>query len=284
MEAAFQACVDEFRDQGGTVLLSSHILAEVERLCDRVSIIREGRAVENGTLAELRHLTRTSIRAELPRPRRAWPPTRRARPGGRGQPGRLRGRNPALGRVAGQLAPSGIRTLTSQPPTLEELFLRHYGDDVTEPEDGRPGRPRDGAGTFLRTFLRRDRWMILWCVLGTTVLYWSQAVSIDGLYADQAAFDRAAASMESNPAFIAMAGPARALNTLGGQVAWQASAFGAVVVGLMVCSSSAGTPAPRRSPVATSWCAPGPSTARHRCRLRSWWLSSPASSPGWRSA
>ena len=66
MEEVFRrSCVAEERDRGRTVLLSSHILAEVEALCDRVSIIRDGRTVETGTLAELRHLTRTSISAEL---------------------------------------------------------------------------------------------------------------------------------------------------------------------------------------------------------------------------
>src|SRR3954447_15493694 len=65
MEAAFRACIEEERERGRTVLLSSHILAEVEALCDRVSIIRNGRTVDSGTLAELRHLTRTSITAEL---------------------------------------------------------------------------------------------------------------------------------------------------------------------------------------------------------------------------
>src|SRR5829696_1743051 len=68
MEAVFQQCIDEFRGEGRSVLLSSHILAEVERLCDRVSIIRAGRCVESGTLAELRHLTRTSITADLRSP------------------------------------------------------------------------------------------------------------------------------------------------------------------------------------------------------------------------
>ncbi|HYH34023.1 MAG TPA: polyketide antibiotic transporter, partial [Nocardioides sp.] len=90
-----------------------------------------------------------------------------------------------------------------------------------------------GAGVLLRAFLRRDRWMLLWWVLGGTVLYWSQAVSVSGLYATQAEFDRAATMMASNPALVAMAGPARALNTVGGQVAWQATAFGAIVAGLM---------------------------------------------------
>jgi ABC-2 type transport system permease protein len=90
-----------------------------------------------------------------------------------------------------------------------------------------------GTRLLLRPFLRRDRWMYLWWTIGVTVLYWSQAVSVDGLYTTQAEFDRAAASMENNVAFIAMVGPARALDTTGGQVAWQSSAFGAICVGLM---------------------------------------------------
>lgn len=90
-----------------------------------------------------------------------------------------------------------------------------------------------GWPAFLRLFLRRDRWLLLWWGLGTMLLYVSQAVSVDDLYTTQAEFDRAAASMEKNAAFIAMAGPARALNTTGGQVFWQASAFGAIVAGLM---------------------------------------------------
>jgi ABC-2 type transport system permease protein len=90
-----------------------------------------------------------------------------------------------------------------------------------------------GVGILLRAYLRRDRWMLLWWTIGITVLYWAQAVSVDGLYATQAEFDRAAAAMESNATFVAMAGPARALNTIGGQVAWQATAFGAIAAGLM---------------------------------------------------
>src|SRR5690606_28257622 len=68
MEAQFQQSVRELVRQGRTVLLSSHILAEVEALCDRVSIIRNGRTVESGTLSELRHLTRTTVTAETERP------------------------------------------------------------------------------------------------------------------------------------------------------------------------------------------------------------------------
>jgi ABC-2 type transport system ATP-binding protein len=128
MESEFQRCIDEFRDAGGTVLLSSHILAEVERLCDRVSILREGRVVEAGTLAELRHLTRTSIHAELVAP-----------PDGLGTHAGIHDfvaegnrvdfevDTELLGDVLAHLGTYGILTLTSQPPTLEELFLRHYG-------------------------------------------------------------------------------------------------------------------------------------------------------------
>lgn len=90
-----------------------------------------------------------------------------------------------------------------------------------------------GTSTLARFFVRRDRWMVPWWVLGGVLLYWSQAVSVDGLYSTQAEFSAAAASMESNAGFIAMAGPPRVLDTVGGQVAWQSSAFGAVLAGLM---------------------------------------------------
>ncbi|GAB2861988.1 ABC transporter permease [Nocardioides pacificus] len=90
-----------------------------------------------------------------------------------------------------------------------------------------------GTWVFLRAFLRRDRWMLVWWSLGGMLLYWSQGISVEGLYASQAEFDQAAASMEGNAGFIAMAGPARALNTVGGQVTWQSAAFGAIVAGLM---------------------------------------------------
>lgn len=90
-----------------------------------------------------------------------------------------------------------------------------------------------GTVQLVRTFLRRDRWMMLAWSVGIAILYWSQAVSVKGMYATQAEFDRAAAVMGSNAAFVAMAGPARALDTIGGQVTWQATAFGAVSAGLM---------------------------------------------------
>lgn len=90
-----------------------------------------------------------------------------------------------------------------------------------------------GLGVLTRHYLRRDRWVVLWLSLGMLLLYVTQAVSIDGLYANQAEFDAAAAAMESNVTFVALTGPTRALNTVGGQVAWQGTAFGAVVAGLV---------------------------------------------------
>ncbi|WP_020580182.1 ABC transporter ATP-binding protein [Actinopolymorpha alba] len=132
MEEVFTTCIEEERQRGRTVLLSSHILAEVERLCDRVTIIRNGASVETGTLAELRHLTRTSISAEL-----ASPPNGLAQLGGvhdlrvDGTRVRFEVDSNQLGPVLRQLTTLGVRSLTSQPPTLEELFLRHYQDELT---------------------------------------------------------------------------------------------------------------------------------------------------------
>jgi ABC-2 type transport system ATP-binding protein len=131
MEAVFQECIQEERVQGRTVLLSSHILAEVEALCDRVSIIRGGRTVESGTLTELRHLTRTSISAELA----SAPNGLAALPGVHdlkveGNKVRFEVDTDQLDGVLRQLTASGVRSLRSQPPTLEELFLRHYEDEL----------------------------------------------------------------------------------------------------------------------------------------------------------
>ncbi|NED34773.1 ATP-binding cassette domain-containing protein [Streptomyces sp. SID8499] len=147
MEEVFQRCVAEERDRGRTVLLSSHILSEVEQLCDRVSIIRKGRTVESGSLAELRHLTRTSVTAEL-----SGPPSGLAElPGVHGltvhdHRVRLQVDTDRLDGVLRALTASGVRSLTSTPPTLEELFLRHYSDPeqgTTGPEQGTTGPARE---------------------------------------------------------------------------------------------------------------------------------------------
>jgi len=142
MEAVFQDVVRERKAEGRTVLLSSHILAEVEALCDRLSIIRLGRIVEAGSLAELRHLTRTSISAETVRPAQALAELEGVH--GLEIDGvqvRLEVDTDHLDAVVRRLAELGIRSLVSHPPTLEELFLRHYGDELAqEPERPDAGR------------------------------------------------------------------------------------------------------------------------------------------------
>ncbi len=133
MESAFQAVIQDERRRGRTVLLSSHILAEVEALCDRVSIIRDGRTVESGTLGDLRHLTRTAITAELDRApvdlvESATVHDLRIE----GTRVRFDVDTSALDDALVQLTRYGVRSLTSQPPTLEELFLRHYASQGPE--------------------------------------------------------------------------------------------------------------------------------------------------------
>lgn len=143
MERAFQQCVRERREQGVTVLLSSHILGEVEALADRVSIIRRGRTVISGTLADLRRHTRTSVHAVT-----------LAEPSGLDKAAgvadfelkRLDGRVDTrftidpdhLDEVVGRLHSAHIHNLTLAPPSLDALFLRNYGEalDPAEAADG----------------------------------------------------------------------------------------------------------------------------------------------------
>jgi ABC-2 type transport system ATP-binding protein len=130
MEAEFQELVREVRGEGRTVLLSSHILAEVEALCDRVTIIRLGRTVETGSLAELRHLTRTAIAVQTATPLdglASLPGVHNVVLDGAGARFDVDMRE--LESVHRFLAAHGVRSLTSAPPTLEELFLRHYAGD-----------------------------------------------------------------------------------------------------------------------------------------------------------
>jgi ABC-2 type transport system ATP-binding protein len=110
MEAVFKELVNEERHESRTILLSSHILAEAEALADRVTIIRAGRTVETGTLAELRHLTRTRVEADL----------------ADGSHVDLEVDQSQLDAEIGRLHQAGIRTLSVRPPTLEELFLKQY--------------------------------------------------------------------------------------------------------------------------------------------------------------
>lgn len=130
MEAVFQDCIRDAKEAGRTVLLSSHILAQVEVLADHISIIRRGGIVETGTLHDMRHLTRTTFTVET------------SQPGDQlaGVPG-VHDLRPVDGMVrfevdgdqvdaaVRQLATLGVRSLVAQPPTLEQLLLRHYGDE-----------------------------------------------------------------------------------------------------------------------------------------------------------
>ncbi len=127
METVFRDCVAEERRRGRTVLLSSHVLAEVEALCDRVTIIRDGRTVESGSLSKLRHLTRTTITAELagsPQRLAEMPEVHDLVVDGSLITCQIDGDR--LDPVLLELGSNGTRGLTVQPPTLEELFLRHY--------------------------------------------------------------------------------------------------------------------------------------------------------------
>jgi ABC-2 type transport system ATP-binding protein len=127
MMEVFRGCITDERGKGRTVLLSSHIFHEVEALCDRVTIVRDGKMVESGSLAELRHLTRTELVVEL-----AGPPRGLAELAGvhdvrvDGARVRLKVDAAELNQVMRALTDIGLRSLVSQPPTLEELFLRHY--------------------------------------------------------------------------------------------------------------------------------------------------------------
>ncbi|HEX6255599.1 MAG TPA: ABC transporter ATP-binding protein [Euzebyales bacterium] len=130
-EAVFQECIREVRAAGRTVLLSSHILAQVEVLADRISIVRRGRIVESGSLSDMRHLTRTTVTVETNRSTdglAALVGVHDVRP----VDGQVRFEvdGEHVDAVMRHLAASGIRSIVAHPPTLEQLLLRHYGDEV----------------------------------------------------------------------------------------------------------------------------------------------------------
>ena len=138
MEAVFTDCIRDARAAGRSVLLSSHILAEVEKLCDTVTIIRDGRAVESGTLAELRHLTRTTVTARTERD----PSGLADLPGVHdlsvvGDRVMFSVDDKDLDAVVRGLSSLGLRSLVAEPPSLEDLFLRHYADELAVLERSR---------------------------------------------------------------------------------------------------------------------------------------------------
>jgi ABC-2 type transport system ATP-binding protein len=131
MERAFRTSIGEARERGQTVFLSSHILSEVEALCDRVAILRAGKLVDVGTLAEMRHLSALTVEAELD----GTVPDLTGVPGvsavvvdGKRVTCQVNGSIEPLLTV---FAAAGVRHLTSREPSLEELFIAHYGSDET---------------------------------------------------------------------------------------------------------------------------------------------------------
>jgi ABC-2 type transport system ATP-binding protein len=133
MEVVFQECVADLKKAGKTVLLSSHILSEVESLCDQVSIIRKGQIVESGALHELRHLTRNTVSVTTGLEVKDL----HKLPGiyDLSQDGckyRFSADAHAMAEILRFLLPLDIKALTVEPPSLEELFMRHYGDDLRD--------------------------------------------------------------------------------------------------------------------------------------------------------
>lgn len=131
MEVEFQNAVRELAADGRTVLLSSHILAQVEALADRVSIIRQGVTVESGTLADLRHMTRTTMVVRTNRPAAVLGEV----PGVHSvrfddDEASLEVDGDRVDDVVRALAPLGVRSLVAHPPTLEQLLIRYYGADA----------------------------------------------------------------------------------------------------------------------------------------------------------
>jgi ABC-2 type transport system ATP-binding protein len=129
MEVAFRECVHDAVDRGQTVFLSSHILSEVEALCQRVAILRAGRLVEVGTLSEMRHLSALTVEAEF----ETTPPDLTTVPGVKAV---VVDGNRVRCQVTGSIEPllqvlaaRGVRRLVSREPSLEELFVAHYGAD-----------------------------------------------------------------------------------------------------------------------------------------------------------
>lgn len=126
MEVVFRDCVKEATERGQTVLLSSHILSEVEALCDRVGILREGKLVDEGTLKELRHLATQTVDVAFTGRAPKLPPLPRVHVQSAG-PNALRFEvSGSIGPLIAALAGHPVATLTSREPSLEEIFLHHY--------------------------------------------------------------------------------------------------------------------------------------------------------------
>src|ERR1039458_10070950 len=146
MEMAFRECVMEAKQRGQTGFLSAHILGEVEALCDRVGILREGRLVDEGTLSQLRHLAAQTVEVTFAGHAPTLPPLAGVRVQSAG-PGALRLEvSGAIGPLIAALAEHPVATLSSREPSLEEIFLHHYdGSDEDRSRGQRAGVPRQRA-------------------------------------------------------------------------------------------------------------------------------------------
>lgn len=135
MEKVFQQCVEEVKAEGKTVLLSSHILSEVEKLCDRVGIIRQGRLIECGTLSELRHLTRMQLTVETRKPIESLVSWQGVHDAAQTETGwTFHADAGEMEAIMQKLSAHGIRKIESAPPTLEDLFMRHYEETAESRE------------------------------------------------------------------------------------------------------------------------------------------------------
>jgi len=135
MGQVFQECVTEQKNLGKGVFLSSHIMSEVEQLCDRVGIIRNGKLVEKGTLSELRHLTRVTMKVETARPVEGladMPGVHEASPSADALTYTFHVDSGEVGSVVAHVAKFGVVKFESAQPTLEDLFMRHYTEDGGE--------------------------------------------------------------------------------------------------------------------------------------------------------
>ena len=241
MEAAFTESIREVKAEGRSVLLSSHIFAEVEKLADQVTIIREGVTVESGTIAQLRHLTRSQVTVVLDGgARRAGRDAGRARRCGSSTgTSRSPSTTSELPEVLAAVAALQPRSLVANPPSLEELFLRHYGTELaalnrtramtatTQPRP--PERPRRsaarpaadtlaGTGTMIRLVVRRNRvrLVVWWVVLVGLFAY------VDGVLRQTSSPPRQRSTTSRRsatfPSIKALTGLAAAPDTLGGAV------------------------------------------------------------------
>ena len=147
MAQVFRDCVTERRDEGATVLLSSHIMSEVEAIADRVTLIRNGRAVESGSLAELRHLSRMQITATTARPVSGLADNPHVHDYSVEGDRLICDVGPAgLPAVLAAVQAAGAVTLDCRPPSLEEVFLRHYGGDAPHDSTAGAASGRSGSG------------------------------------------------------------------------------------------------------------------------------------------